>query len=1005
MLLIAASLFSGAQPDIQLEQVDTLIAERRINEALDLVEKYIRENPKDFDNAQKRVDIIFELRNNYKEKADELVKIIVEDPLNDKLKLDIIDELESMEANPNLEEREFIRNVKVTSQFTYFRALYEQIVQDGTELLAQKDYVGSAERFTDGFELYYEDFFESGYDEALIEEVLINLSTVNNSIRNYGTIQENLLTVFERYNAALAENNVASALSQYDDVVEALNTFANVRNESILAGFYFEEQSALLQQQNPELSDAFFLPFAFRLILGRGDDAEADITKAMDTQWEDLYEQTKVNLSSMLTYYSNDLNQSVQLSTISQIGGGAETITNKADLLQSITSMGEDFLSQYGLLNNSPTTFEENPHTEYQDLLIFTGQLIAKTNSLIENSALFVASRNELESYPLPDNPDTEIRNRDTSYSLFHVASSQTSTQYAQIAAAEILEMQEQKSTISSNETSFTVYENTLYQSAFVLSHTIETHFDSLITENYADALIAWETLAQNLREGSTLIEASYSRPYAAAIPLINEELDIAVVSNPANALITLESLLETIDQDINNLQLEYDFLSVRPEDTAIGLQNSSTYDADQASILEDISSLQEIQIASESYITLANQRLRLAQQAENEADLRFSQAQQFLDQENFTASRDAVQRARTKYNEALSYQYSEDLQTESDEQLAALGEEISFMENEIVVRNVRNFITQSRQNYYNSNFSQAEALILQAESQWALTNIQENPEIIALKALIGNALSITTGRSIPATDPLYPEMSQTLNVAYQHFSNAQNLLDRNNRNTALEELELARDKIRDVQVLYPFHQEASLLALQIDKLIDPVAFEEQFEQKFEQAQADYDKPDTSGRAYIDLLDLYEINPDYPGLEDFIYIVELELGIILPPPDLQALARSNTLTQQAEDIYDSGARDEISLNNALSLLNQAIDLNAENQDALILLDRINTSLGGAAVIVLSSEAENLYQQAVQELSNGNTITAAALVSQLMQLPGVQNSSKIIDLQRRVESLL
>ncbi len=1002
---IAASLFPRAQPDIQLTEVDSLIEERRINEALALVEQYMRENPDDFDNAQARVDIIFKARNDYKEKADELVRIIVEDPLNDKLKLDIIDELENMEANPNEEERAFIAKIKVTSQFTYFRALYEQILQDATTLLNNGEYVESITRLTDGFVLYYDDFFESGFDPALVTQTVDNLAQANTSYSQYAQIQPDLLSVFDEFNGSLAALDITTSLSLYETVTDALDDFSQIRNTSALIGYYFEEQTALLQEISPELTDAFFLPFAYRLLLGRGNESEADIVKVMDTQWNTLYEETKRNLATLLEYYVSSLNQNVSDQTIEQMLVNEGSLNNQITQLNSVIAMGGDFLSQYELLNNSQTTFETNPHIEYQNLLDYSSYLVAQTTTLLEYSSLFENETQSIANYTEPASPDVDIRNRNTTYSRFLVVSSENSEANAQSALELVSQIQNEDASFAADSLQFTETETILSPTLSAFTQTLQSQFQTLSSQNYDIALTAWETMASFLEEGSNIIQSSYETPYTQAIPAINESLDATVQSDPATSLEDLESIMATITPDIAALQAEYDFLGITPENTSIGVQTSSAYALNQANILEDIAYLQAIQLEAQDYITLASQRVRLAQQAENEGDLRLSQAQEFLDQQNFAASRDSLQRARTQYNEALSYQYSEDLQTTSDEELAALGAEISFIENEIVVQNVRNFITQSRDNYYNSNFAQAESLILQAEAQWATTNVQENPEIITLKALIGNALSITTGRTIPSTDPLYPEMSQTLNVAYQHFDNAENLLDRNNREQALDQLDLARNKIRDVQVLYPFHQEASLLALQIDQLIDPVAFEEQFEQKFEQAQEDYIDPDTSARAYIDLLDLFEINPDYPGLEDFIYIVELELGIILPPPDLQAIARSNTLTQNAENIYDSGARDEISLNNALALLNEAIDLNAENQDALVLLDRINTSLGGAAVIVLSSQAENLYQQAVQELANGNTITAAALMTQLLQLPGVQNSSKIIDLQRRVEALL
>ena len=91
--------------------------------------------------------------------------------------------------------------------------------------------------------------------------------------------------------------------------------------------------------------------------------------------------------------------------------------------------------------------------------------------------------------------------------------------------------------------------------------------------------------------------------------------------------------------------------------------------------------------------------------------------------------------------------------------------------------------------------------------------------------------------------------------------------------------------------------------------------------------------------------------------------------------------------------------------NWLSKLADAISLNPQNSDAMVLIDRIKTSMGGQSLVVLTAEKELLYQQAVQELAKGNTITAAALVADLWKDTKLRNSAKIIDLKRKVDSLL
>ena len=125
----------------------------------------------------------------------------------------------------------------------------------------------------------------------------------------------------------------------------------------------------------------------------------------------------------------------------------------------------------------------------------------------------------------------------------------------------------------------------------------------------------------------------------------------------------------------------------------------------------------------------------------------------------------------------------------------------------------------------------------------------------------------------------------------------------------------------------------------------------------------------------------------------------------MPPPTPRQIARSKQLVAEASALFESSSRNELALNSALAKLADAISLNPQNSDAMVLIDRIKTSMGGQSLVVLTAEKELLYQQAVQELAKGNTITAAALVADLWKDRKLRNSAKIIDLKRKVDSLL
>ena len=101
------------------------------------------------------------------------------------------------------------------------------------------------------------------------------------------------------------------------------------------------------------------------------------------------------------------------------------------------------------------------------------------------------------------------------------------------------------------------------------------------------------------------------------------------------------------------------------------------------------------------------------------------------------------------------------------------------------------------------------------------------------------------------------------------------------------------------------------MLALRIAQLSDPAGFADLFKQRYNNALKEYRQPATVNRAYADLKDLYEINPSYPGLKKRIYDVEVELGIIVPPPTPRQIARSKQLVAEASALFESSSRNEL----------------------------------------------------------------------------------------------
>ena len=391
------------------------------------------------------------------------------------------------------------------------------------------------------------------------------------------------------------------------------------------------------------------------------------------------------------------------------------------------------------------------------------------------------------------------------------------------------------------------------------------------------------------------------------------------------------------------------------------------------------------------------------AQLARNEADLRYTEAQNALRNEDFDTARKKLQDALTKYDEALMNQNDETLRSQTDTKLQTLGESIAKAENEHVVREVRDLKTKAKDAYFNGRFDDAEKYLNQAKIRWAVTNVNEDEEITNLLNFVNTAISMKTGREILPSAPQYPEMSQLLNMAYQYFDEGSRKIGEGNRAAGEEDLARALDSIQKLQYVYPLNQEASILTLRINRLMNPQKFNEEFAQKIEMAKMMCKSAETRQEGYANLLDYYELEPNYKGLKDLIYQVEIDIGIRQKPVSNTGANRAKKLVADAQKIYNSAGNDTAKLQNALSKIDEALALVSDNQEAMALKDKITTKIGGNTSTVLSTEDERLYQLAIQRLQNNNVVGANAIVDQLLKKPANANSQKIKDLKNKIEA--
>lgn len=459
-------------------------------------------------------------------------------------------------------------------------------------------------------------------------------------------------------------------------------------------------------------------------------------------------------------------------------------------------------------------------------------------------------------------------------------------------------------------------------------------------------------------------------------------------VKNKATAENYLNEIKSFFDKKNYEKNETENFLSLKSDFEELKNQNSK---------LEKI--IQEI----DKMHNLAKNKSRQSELAKNEADLRFSEAENALKNHNFDIARKKLQNSLKKYDESLSLQNDELLRIECDKKLYELGMKISKEENEVVVKDVRRLKSDAKDAYYNRRFEEAEKLLNQAKNRWAVTNEIPDEETETLSNFVNVAISMKTGRDLPPTAPQYPEMSQLLNISYKYFDEGNLKIAQNDKKGGFKDFDIALENIHKLQLVYPLNQEASILTLRIDRIKDPKKFEEEFEQKINAAKLMCENPKTRKEGYANLLDYYELEPSRKGLKDLIWKTEIEIGIRQKEPDNSETKKANQLLTEAQKIYENAGSDEKKLKQALKLVDQSLNIVMDNPDAIKLKDKITTKIGGTAIIVLSTENERLYQLAVQKLQANNVIGSNIILQKILENPANASLKKVQDLKNKIEA--
>ncbi|MCL2834634.1 MAG: hypothetical protein FWD78_15805 [Treponema sp.] len=1004
VLAAAASLSAAGAQDAVLIQADELIDQKKYDEAVRILGDYIKENPDKFGDAQKRLQRIVKIREQFNLVANELLDVLVDDPGNSDKILELSNRLVVFGSASDSSTQDFLDQAREVAAFTVNRRRLEQILAAGRDLLEQGNYPGAIRTYAGGMDIYQADFFASGYGADADKTARDGLQTVNDCVNGFGS----LALPFNRAASVIVSlpGNVGpDAVQQnYLPLVPLMEQMSALRTGLVNTETEYNSLLSQLQQINPNLADRSFLSFANRLISGPADVNEGMIG-TLDRFWDSNITGAE---AAAAVYAANNYADALQALN----SGLYEDALPLINIAQQYLAISKEFIDSWNSYMESSEAVSVsifgNPVTEQKapDFLDYSS--MGRALDFFKISSDIGVKEKALEFSALDSWREGSM---EINAAISAEQNSRLAFYAAELDSASLMEsVNSEILTWENSRSQYTPYFNAdkdpfsyLYQ-----ARTIAANLAAHIKDQETQAFVRQYTISsEDLENRVTAREQEFADANSQISGIVRhvdnaegEQGTTQVVSYyPSEGLDILTKMNQSITDDLDSGQQILASLGNETDSD----RNSAEGRSINTAATSLINRLKSLQTRSAPIAAAARTQINQAAAFRMEGDRLYQEAQTALTANNFDLARERLSLCQDRYSASLAIQESDTLRQLRDTRLISLGADIVRLENEYVVREVRDRVTKARDAYYQGNFDEAETQLVTALNRWRTTNSTEEPEINYWLTMTRNAISLSSGREIPVTAPLYAEMSQLLSEAKINYDEGVRLINAGQRTQGLSFFDYARSLTQKIELMFPLNRESRLLDLRIEQFTNPTTFNASFQQRLSAAVAGTKPNVRSVESFADLQNLAEINPNYPGISQILTQAEIDMGYRPPPPDPQALARSDNLTRQARPIVEN--RSSTLYDTALDWLNEAISLNPNNSAAAALKDTLLIQSTGTGTIVMDSKSYDDYQRAVMEFQRGNKYTAWAIVQDLMRNPNNQKQAQILELQRRIEASL
>ena len=986
LLLFAAvaPVFGGGRKDADLTKADNLIKNNKYEEAIAVLSNYATNNPDKFELAQQRLRKIYQLQEEFNRTADKLIDTLLNDPENAEKILNLTKQLDTLEnANSPILDN-FVSRTQEIAQFNTNKNKLADIFKRGGDLLNKNEYAAAMKVYSEGMNFMRDEFFAAKYGSNLENDVTRETERINTIIASFQQTSSQMGTIAAELSRVINTGNLTGVNEITNRLNPALDRFIALKQELYASDMILSRVLGRIRETEPDMVDRNHVSFIKISINGRGEEnIKEGMLGVFDIYWNNTIGTViaavtqnlqKMNAASLTAFNGKDYSTAV-----SSVSRSADFTTLSQQFFDKHRQFFAGGRPQTTVLYGSAVLREDLP--QYLEI-----RALNDANNTLSQSANIGMRFSIDKTFP--------ARLREGSITAAAALTGEQQTRSAITSAQSAL------NAIRTNASRVNTEINAYYKTSTISNAltAVDTLYAQLQNEERLSAQryynMAYSSLQDNITARRNSLENS--RKYLNGESRTTNGVT-TVFRYPAEAFAELNTMLSALATDLQNgnnvlaqLRNEPQTISSDPDISSLSAKYQAT-----------INDLTNIRTQAAPLMETARSRSTQAEAFRQEGERLFREAQTAFQRQNFDSARERIQRASDRFSESLDIQESAALRQMRDTQLVNLGNQISAAENEAIIAEVRNLLNNARTMYYNGNFQQAEDALTRARNRWRTTNSDDNEEINYWIGLIRTAMSASSARVIPATAPLYAEMSQLLSLAQKKFDEGVRFINAGQRANGVARFDEARQLTRQIRLIFPVNQEAGILDLRIEQFLDPAAFNASFEQRLRTAVAGTKQ--RSIEAFADLQNLAEINPRYPNIKAIVTQAEIDMGYRPQPPNPANIARSRDLTASARRILESNTTAQYEV--ALAQLNEAISLNPNNTEAPQVRDRLLSRMSVPGSIVLSSADEADYQRALRELNANNYLVALSLVERLMQNPRNRNMTKLVELQRRIQSAL